>query len=105
MKHLLSILLAFLLPGALLQAADPPYQHTGMVNSVYPDDNRVVINDRSFRIAPYVTVHADSMLVGLHYMPESGPVGFSLELQPGGERMINEVWVLDSLPKDRALED
>ena len=99
-----------LLAGIILLAAAHsisadtyPYERAGIISNIHADDGIVVIQDVSYRVTSYTTVHEDgNKKLGAEFLREGQAVGFTSS-QSGNRPQIKEIWILDEMPDDMTL--
>jgi len=104
--YMLKLIISIVLAIASLQtsATELPYSKAGIIDAIYAEDNRVIINDRSYPIAPYVIVYQDgNKFIGLNNLQTGQAIGFNTAVK-GNDSQVLEAWILDKLPEATDLQ-
>lgn len=104
-KYLLSALVVAIVFGNAAIAQRLPsyypsdgFQHTGVVDAIYLQEDRIVIGDTEFLLADSVVLHS------LSYKSDSIArlrVGAYVGFSAGADRVISELWLLPRNHKDK----
>lgn len=74
-------------------AEDYPYTRTGVINDARIDEGVIIIDDITYRIAPYAKIHSNSKYPDVYTARNLGP-NMIVGMNPGG--IIEELWLLDN---------
>ena len=101
---IISMAMAIMMASTTLsvQAIDNmPLKRVGVIDGIYPDKNKIIIDDLVYEIVPYVIVHdKNNDYIGTQYLKPSMPIRFSMETVTGSKSSITQVWILDEIPTD-----
>ena len=101
---IISMAIAIMMASTTLsvQAIDNmPLKRVGVIDGIYPDKNKIIIDDLVYEIVPYVIVHdKNNDYIGTQYLQPSMPIRFSMETVTGSKSSITQVWILDKIPTD-----
>ncbi len=99
-----TLLLSLALTGVAVAQSFPSYypkdgfQRTGQIDAYYPEEGRIVINDRPYQLADSVIVHSMSAYSDSKARLKQGQkVGYKI----AGGRLISAIWLLPAGYDDR----